>query len=390
MAARRLAIGEAMSAKSPHSPVVILRRRRAAVCGGVLGAAGIVLLASQFLPLSSQPSIPSGVDPAPDGEMLKIDPPEVTVRRSRLQESSRHEIVFRLTNPSPRAIVLKSITSKCACTVPAKPANPLLVPGAGLSMPVRVDVPTYGVRDTRIEIELEGEPRRTFHIPIRLIGMAAEPPYAEIVPQRLELWGSMPGEAARREFEIVTHEVPDSEPWLTAFESKNSALRAVVLTPPSSKELNGIAFRTYSCLVEADVPSDPLTPTTGDLQLVTSSAGSKPSPKIFVSVAYRPSVRVAPSEVFFTFEDEQRERVVTMASESGEAFDIELLAIDVAWLEAEILPSEDAALRLVRIRVTESPTAANPTTGTQRHFVRVRTSLAESRELAIPVTVQLP
>lgn len=311
------------------------RSARRRISGAVwLALVGGALLAASYVMRTQRGEIARAEVSAASGAVfdgLRIDPSAVTLVRRGLKAPAVQLLHVRLTNESAENVEVRAITASCGCTVVEKLQNPVLIPGASVELQVRVTIQPYGTRNSRIGIETDQNGGASHSIALTLKGEDLNPPYAELIPDKLEVRGMVAGDTVQREFEVTSTESLDSSPWITGLRSSDVNVRAVVVGEPKSIDRGGAVSRSYRCKLEATIPETNDIAAACVLQLVTRVEGTKPTPPILVSVSHVAPVRAVPRELFFGAEHVAKgplERTLVLISESGQPFEVEALPTD--------------------------------------------------------------
>jgi hypothetical protein len=310
-------------------------------------------------------------------------PPEIDFRNPDGKSNATVDIVLR--NEGGAAAKLLEIKASCGCTALQMPAQNVIPPGGEVRLPVQLQLPSYGKKDSVVTVTTDAAGTPSIRIPLILHGAKLTPPYLSHAPETIRVESVLGTTPPPRTFQVNCVEAP-GEQWLTGFTASGEEIS---FGPP--KLIREIPFDESSAMKEyemeitfADSPSAeseiviPLRP-------VTASEPVKPFPPLAVRWHRVASIRPVPASMLVRFDDDTAEssRRIALISADDSEWKIESIDSDAGWVAAaERNPAGEAKPPLIEV------TASRPTGwdgATLEGQVRVRTSHPTCPEVVIRV-----
>lgn len=316
--------------------------------------------------------------------ILAVIPPTVRVSA----DTTITDVVsVKLRNSGGRELTVLAVKSSCGCSLPRDLPGAPLRPGAEFELNLQVKLPSYGVRESHLDVTTDSDVTPMVRVPILMEGRTLTPPYLYGGPSDLRTQVRV-GERIDCDFEISAVEPQGEEAWLNGFTSTISGLSISKPEVLRAAPLSGSAIRRhYRVTVHADAAATPMEIRT----LLVPSTRSEPArelPAIPLSFEWRSSLRILPSAVFIDRRSQGAEvqRAVLFLDQEHKDWRIESVTADVPWIAWSIQEDRvaDPQKRTVQLKVRPQIL----TVGKQEGAVTVKVHHPELTEIRIPVVVE--
>lgn len=280
--------------------VVLLRRRRARHAR---------LAAPQSLPASSAVAVlicavGGGCGPSSDA-LIRLEPHPLRLELSDGSDGAERErdTVLRVVNESRSDVRIREVNASCGCTELGEPSRKLVRPGECSEIPIRVELPSIGIKESRIDVRVDfGTVQRTLSADVIMRGRRIRAPCVASLPGRVVLRRDADGKAAVT-FKVQTYEQAESPRWIRegTVEGTENAIRLLGVDEASSWDA-GVVVRSYTYRMEAGQARDVSRESSQASPRITLTSGDRDRPvaRIFSQIEDWQPMRFSPRSLYAT------------------------------------------------------------------------------------------
>lgn len=325
-------------------------------------------------------------------EILSVDPSSVRLQRAKPNDSGSMTVSLTLKNQGRRPIKILGISTSCGCTVVGKPKKWELKRGDSTILEVQATIPDSGERNSRLQIRYENDQPSEIVVPITLVGAERVIPFVHFIPEQFEMRGFEFDDIRQKSFEVVAIERPESDPWLIGFDCGTTPVHMTTKIVSEESHVKGEIRRTYCCEVAVKESAFTDRPSVAWLQPQFRCNPPATITNVRLTVQKVPAVRSIPAALFVSKDQATRfpiERRVLLINETAEMFGPEVDGAD-SGIEVERLPGEKENACVFLVRIREKPAANAGPDSVFRSEIRLKTSIAATPEVRIPLTIEYP
>lgn len=321
---------------------------------------------------------------------LQAEPASIVVERKENDDTTQF-VRIELVNRGTSSVRLQQADVTCGCTVVDPFQLDILKPGGRTTLRVKVVLPEYGERLSRVLVHTSSQNTPIIPISLLLKGKDVNVPFASGWPTNLYMTGHRSGQIVERELTLRTMEAVESEPWLTSlqFSPENGEAHLIGI-----QDQPGITSQTISRLYSfrIQVPVSAQEDQVCVLKLVPTftQEGQRPVTAIRVESSFVPAVRAIPRELFISLRagEKSASRALLIAYSDETPLMVAPSTPRVDWLrvsEPEYLnESPSTLIRLnVRIELNEQQLGAVP----MQTEVHLKTTCQDFPQITVPVRV---
>jgi hypothetical protein len=275
-------------------PPVARRRKRLAIPFALFGAASLGLGAWSVTSSvnSTRPNVSKGLVAVP-GQVEVIDMSE--------QGDRKRESTLRLLNESVATIRILGTEAACGCTTLGEPTPSILKPGESAELRISVDIPSYGAKNTHIEIHTDFPGNPVLTVPLVLTGPPHPVPYVRGRLMPLQFFVEERNPPPPQTLQVTTVEGARTAKWIDSFASPKGVFLVTERTmteKPGPGE--GTVERTYS--YEISVSQNALrSPEASDsLEPVLRYQARQPPNSISASVTRVARMKISPDSIYIS------------------------------------------------------------------------------------------
>ena len=296
-------------------------------------------------------------------------------------KSSKILATYSIKNEGGRDLVIGKVESTCGCTVAS--ISPMVVkPGGSATVTLEGSPTDAGEKDVMVRIETNGRPEGELTLRLTMVG-AGQPPYvaygSEAVP-----FGIVREPVTSEEFQIITREKADGDPWIGAVKS---TLPGLSISGGLEKEVpsGDVISRYYRYKAELKRPSGP-GEFSGEVLFLAGDGPAAPVYRIPVRGAVRNAVFSMPSSLYASVapKSEQVRLHLTIGSDES-SYDLEVVP---ATENAAIVTTRRLSKTPGRVAFEIAPCGSLSKSVTT--ILKFETNHPKAPTILVPIVIRLP
>ncbi len=188
-------------------------------------------------------------------------------------------VPLTVVNTGRTAFRIASVETSCSCTMAEKLTGESVPPGGTLEIPLRIDLPSHGKKQTFLTITTDRAEIPPSVVKIQMSGPDYPVPMIQSASPPFQLTAHSHGEKVTQAFQVSTVEKLGEEPWITGMVATHPTAEVKLLSveQTSKNELLQFQNRLYHFEISFSGPQDEHEVVHCSVKEQTRSAAVKPS-----------------------------------------------------------------------------------------------------------------